>query len=168
MKHICSFALVTLVLLLSGCTYFKHDTVALDPVGPPPPADTKGPAGTLVVYTALDKQPNPIGIEGYPIHTDYQILDASGKVIYVVHNSAGTFGELPATIRLPEGAYQVHAHVKGFRKQLTVPVILVANETTTVHLDGDKSWIGSTFNQGNGIVSLPNGQIVGWRAVKTN
>jgi len=85
-----------------------------------------------------------------------------------VRNTAGTFGEEPALVRLPEGAYRVSAHAKGIRKPILVPVILVANETTTVHLDGDTSWVGSALNQGNGIVRLPNGQIVGWRAAKTN
>jgi hypothetical protein len=47
---------------------------------------------------------------------------------------------------------------------VTVPIIIVAQQNTILHLEGGGSWPDeSAFNQTNA-VRLPDGIIVGWKA----
>ena len=68
----------------------------------------------------------------------------------------------PAPVELPAGKYRVVANANGYG-QVTIPVIIEAQQTTVLHLEGGGSWLNEAeFNQTNA-VRLPDGQIVGWR-----
>jgi hypothetical protein len=77
---------------------------------------------------------------GYLRHdTDYKVAYQDGKLAQSVHNANGTLLEGPKRVRLSEGAYCVVARAKG-SGVLTVPVIIRADQVTTVHLEGGPAW----------------------------
>jgi hypothetical protein len=151
--------------LLSGCATGKNG-LALDTVGPPLPQPTATISnnGTLVVYSAYEvnadfnaRDPNR------PEYSDYKILTTDGKLLQRVHNNSGTILQDAVPVALPPGKYNVVARANGYG-YVTVPVMIVAQQNTILHLEGGGSWPDeSAFNQTNA-VRLPDGLIVGWKA----
>lgn len=156
--------MLPLAALVVGCAVSQSPLV-LDPVGPAPsPPVALIPQGTLIVYSAFDSgAPGTRDFRDVKIHTDYKIYAASGKLVRVVRNHPN-FGESePAHVALPVGGYRVVAESNG-SGVVTVPVAIVANQATIVHLEGGGSWQNAAhFNNGNA-VRLPNGEIIGYRA----
>ena len=75
--------------------------------------------------------------------------------------------EGPKRVQLPVGTYRVVARANGYGV-VTVPVIIRADQVTTVHLEGGPSWQNrSQLGQSNP-VRLPDGEIAGWRASPDN
>ncbi len=116
-----------------------------------------------MVYSAYDVHAGYLNRDPRnPVHSDYKILAADGKLLRTVHNDSGTIFQDPARVDLPAGQYQVVARANGYGN-VTVPVVIEAHRTTMLHLDGDAAWTpGAAFNQNNA-VRLPDGQIVGWK-----
>jgi hypothetical protein len=159
MKTQCAIAILSATALLSGCADSQHNLV-LESVGPPivqrqmPNTD-----GILVVYSAYDVT-GP-GISNH--HSDYKIFAGDGKPLQIVHNHNVGLYEDPASVELSPGTYRVVAKADSYGI-VTVPVVVKANQVTTVHLERGGSWPNeSIFSQTNS-VRLPDGQIVGWRA----
>ena len=161
------FALIA-AALLSSCASYTQPLV-LDSVGPRP-LETARPnsTGSLVVYSAVDIHPDFTAIDpDLRKYTDYKIFSEDGKLLKKVRNNAGSMWETPVEVPLEPGTYRVVAQAAGY-SLVTVPVVVAARRTTIVHLDGPSAWPRKSFNETNTLVHLPNGQIVGWRAIPEN
>ena len=133
--------------LLSGCASDNRGLV-FEPVGPSAfqPA-TANPGGSLVVFSAFDPTAHFNGLPYHHYHTDYKILSEEGKLLQKVHNDSGTVVEGPVAVSLPPGRYRVVARSNGYGT-VTMPVIIEAHQTTTVHLEAGGS--------GRKCASVPN------------
>lgn len=152
-------------MVLSGCATGKSGLV-LDTVGPVPAQATLrySTPGTLVVYSDYDANADFNRRDPYrPEYSDYTIYTADGRLSQRVHNDSGTIRQNPVSVKLAAGKYRVVARANGYGS-VTVPVIIAAQQTTILHLEGGAAWPDkSVFNQTNA-VRLPDGRIVGWRA----
>ena len=167
MKSCLAFAVPALVLLLSSCVASERGLV-LAPVGPPPAQPTTTSAkGTLVVFSAYDvHEASPGDYECRHHYSDYRIFSGNGKLLQRVHNDSDSVLREPAHVRLPAGMYRVVADSNGYGV-VTVPVVIEANQVTTVHLeDGGWQRNASGLNEADA-VHLPGGEIVGWRSAAT-
>jgi hypothetical protein len=166
MKKLCAYLFLTgATLAWSSCAYNLHG-LALDPVGPSPYVSGTSTTGTLVVFSAFDVTSQSIGDHEHRRHySDYKILSEDGKLLQRVHNDSGTVMREATRVQLSPGKYRVAASSNGFGT-VTVPVVIAANRTTMLHLEGGYSWPSDdAFSQTNS-VRLPDGQIVGWRAME--
>jgi len=165
MRIVYTCLLLAQIGLISGCAGDGHPLV-LDPVGPRPlqPVVVNS-NGSLVVYSAFDVLAdfNSVDPERRR-HTDYRILSEDGRLLQKVNNDTRTILEGPVAVALPAGNYRVVARAQGY-KLVTVPVVIAANRVTTVHLEGGDSWPNKAAFNGTNAVRLPDGRIVGWRAV---
>jgi hypothetical protein len=166
MKFIYTLMFITAAALLSGCVTGRNSLV-LDAVGPewsqPVEESSTLTNGTLVVYSAYrisadfdESDPRR------PEYSDYKIFTTDGKLLRKVHNKSGTILQDVVPVALAPGKYNVVARANGYG-YVTVPVMIVAQEKTILHLEGDSSADQSLFNQTNS-VRLPDGRIVGWKA----
>lgn len=164
MKIRVSSVLLSAMIPWVGCA--SHGLV-LAPVGPPThqrvAASTGSPSGSLVVFSALDPSPHFNALPYRTFYSDYRVFSESGALLQRVHNDNGTSLDGPKTVTLPPGNYRVVANANGYGV-VTVPVVIVDHETTTVHLEGGSSWPGTTPIAQANPVRLPDGQVVGWRA----
>jgi hypothetical protein len=153
--------------LLSGCATGKNEPV-LNTVGPSPdqPSVANSTNGTLMVYSAYDVNADFAGRDRRsPVYSDYKIFTTDGKMLQQVHNNTGTILQDPLAVELSPGKYRVVAHVNGYARYLAVPVVIASRQTTILHLEGDGFWPDkAAFNQTNA-VRLPDGRIIGWKAV---
>ena len=161
MKHTNYLLPICCVVLGSSCA-FNRDVVLQTAVGPPPFKQASHmPEGELVVYSAFDP-----GMTSDPDasthHSDYRIYSADGKQLQYVHNWVGTFIEDPAVVSLAPGRYNVEARAAA-SGAVTVPVMIEAGKTTSVHLDRSNLADGRQPSESE-LVRLPDGWIVGWRA----
>ena len=161
MKHTNYLLPICCVVLGSSCA-FNRDVVLRTAVGPSPfETGTGSPEGRLAVYSAFDP-----GMTSDPDasthHSDYRIYPADGKQLKYVHNWVGTFIEDPAVVSLAPGRYNVVARAAA-SGTVTVPIVIEAGKTTSVHLDGSKLADGRKTSD-SALVRLPDGWIVGWRA----
>ena len=165
MKTFLKFNIIAAGLLLAGCATGKSG-IALDVVGPIPaqPAAVSLTNGTLVVYSAYEVNADFNSRDPYrPEYSDYRIFTSDGKLLQRVHNNSGTILQDPVPVELPAGKYRVIARANGYG-YVTIPVIVDAQQSTVLHLEGGGSWPDEpVFNQTNA-VRLPDGQVVGWRA----
>ena len=160
---------LAVALIISGCA--SQPPVALDAVGPAPTASAHldSGQGALLVYSPLVAVANlEAELSGQPSddwgYSDYRILSANGKHFKFVLNNAGTVQLHPQKVELPAGRYIVIAGA-GNGLRVTVPVVVASHQTTVLHLDGGNFQpVETGFNQTNA-VHLPDGRIVGWRAV---
>jgi hypothetical protein len=167
MKSLLTIGIVGATALLSSCA--SHGpALVLDPVGPAPfPSVVAGSTGTLMVFSAFE-QGADFNSQLYRRHyTDYRILSADGKRLQTVRNDSGTLVEAPKRAQLPVGTYRVVARANGYG-EVTVPVVIRADQVTTVHLEGSASWPDRRHLTGSNLVRLPDGEIAGWRAIADN
>jgi len=141
------------------------DELVLDTAGPMPgqTATASSGPGTLVVYSAYKVNADFNNLNpNRPEHSDYRILNADGKSFKWIHNVTDVL-QNPVSVELPGGKYFVVARSNGYGI-VTIPVIIVSQQNTILHLDGNDSWPDkSAFNQTNS-VCLPDGEIVGWKS----
>ena len=150
--------------LVCGCASGQRNLV-LESVGPPVARPyTPVTTGTLIVFSAFDVHaPSAGDFEDVQSHTDYKIFSNDGKMLQVVHNHPRSVDEEPAHVQLSAGTYRIVADSNGYGV-VTVPVIIKANQVTTIHLEGGGSWPDETVFTKDNSVRLPDGQIVGYRA----
>jgi len=156
--------LTMLALLLNGCAT-TPPALTLAPVGPPAhPSVPIADGGTLVVYSAYETgQIDTDPPDGVRQHSAYRLYDAQGRLLRTVPNRVGAWGEDPTRVGLMPGRYRIEALANSYGL-VSVPVVIVANEVTTVHLEGSPEWPASpAFNAINS-VRLPDGVVVGWKA----
>jgi hypothetical protein len=163
MRKTVAIGVVAATALFSGCASHSPSLV-LDPVGPAPvPSGVAGSSGTLLVYSAFE-QGADFNSQLYRRHyTDYRILSADAKPLQTVRNDSGTSVGEPKRVQLPVGTYRVVARANGYG-QVTVPVVIRADQVTTVHLEGSPSWQNRKQLAGSNPVRLPDGEIAGWPA----
>jgi hypothetical protein len=167
MKPVSIFCLLASGAFLSGCASERNGLV-LDPVGPPPGqtfTTSSSTDGTLVVYSAYDPVANWTARNPRrPVYSNYKIFFPDGTLLRTVHNDSGTMLQDAVPVELPTGGYRVVASANGYGR-VTLPVVIAANQTTVLHLEGGNSWPNEAeFNQTNA-VRLPDGEVIGWRAV---
>jgi len=163
-KTFFTFIVTTAGALLTGCA--TGNGPALDTVGPslPQPVSATSTDGILVVYSAYEANAdfnsrNP----DLPEYSDYRILTTDGKPLQRVRNNSGTILQDPLPVELPAGKYRVIARANGYG-YVTIPVIIEAQQSTVLHLEGGGSWLGNSTLAQTNTVRLPDGQVVGWRA----
>jgi len=163
MKRLIPAVLLIAAALVAGCVSQPHGLV-LDPIGPPSPRSAgAGSNGTLMVFSAFDPHADFNDLPYLRHYTSYKIISQNGKLTQTIHNDNGTRLAGPQKVELPVGAYCVIARANGYGV-VTVPVIIQADQVTTVHLEGSPAWQnGSQLSQSNP-VRLPDGEIAGWRA----
>jgi hypothetical protein len=156
--------LVIALAAFAGCATPRPAVVVKDPVGPDlaPPRKLIAPAGKgqLVVYTALEVV-NPVSSD-FPTHKAYAIYRADGIFFQRVDNRSGSFYQSPATVMLPQGEYTVKAPVANYG-EVTVPIVIKENETTTLDFNGNHFRQKSPTGAGQW-VRLPSGEVIGMRA----
>lgn len=163
MRNFLTVAFIAGAALGSGCA-FHEQAVVLETVGPPSClSEDAGPKGSLVVYSAYDSDADYSELSYLRPYTNYRILSEQGKLLETVHNSNGSVVEGPRKVELPVGKYRVVARAKGY-KTVTVPVVILADQVTTVHLEGSPAWPDSAALLESNPVRLPGGEIAGWRA----
>ena len=170
MKNMFSICTLATGLLLAGCATQNKSSLTLDTVGPAPiqagQTASNSSDGTLLVYSSYSvnanlNSPDPNRAE----YSRYKILTADGNFLKLIHNDTGTVAQAPLPVTLPAGKYRVLARANGYG-YVTVPVVVSAQQTTVVHLEGGDVWPDtSAFNQSNA-VRLPDDQIIGWRAMQ--
>ncbi len=126
----------------------------------------RGAEGSLVVFSAYEAHANFSDTSPYQRHyTDYKVLSTSGQLVQAVHNDPSNLFDGPATVKLPAGSYRVIAQSNGYG-EVTVPVLVAGGQTTVVHLEGGgNQWPDRAALTAANPVRLPDGRIVGWRAV---
>jgi len=152
--------------LVPGCA-IGHKLV-LDTVGPAPapPTITASTAsnGTLLVYSAFRRNADFNRRDPYrQEYSDYEIFTAEGKRLRNVHNNSGTMLQDAVPVPLAPGKYNVVARANGYG-YVTIPVMIVAPQTTVLHLEGGGVWPNESAFNGTNTVRLPDGQIIGWKA----
>lgn len=157
MKNICCLLGASLGLLLAGCAA----PVALPPVGPYLYGrETTADEGGLVVFSRMhgcSEGNNPTWYQ----HSDYNIYDLQGKLVKHVGNAIGRYEQAPLEVALQPGIYLVRSRANDYLR-VEVPVLVERGRTTRIHLDGD--WKYPAGTQMRELVSLPDGNLVGWRA----
>lgn len=147
-----------LVSLLVGCS---STPVVLAPVGPNPVGpESMVSQGNLEVFSSLvgrTEGDNPTWYQ----HTDYYIYDLHGKTVRHVDNTIGYYAKAPCRVALPAGKYLVKAKANDF-SWVDVPVTIERGRTTRVHLADN--WQVPTNTPQKELVSMPNGNPIGWRA----
>jgi hypothetical protein len=163
MKLIIPASLLVAAAWVAGCVSQQRGLV-LDPIGPPDSQSAAaGSNGTLVVFSAFDPHADFNDLPYLRHYTDYKITYQDGKLVQTVHNDDRNQLEGPKRVQLPVGAYCVVARANGYGV-VTVPVIIRANQVTTVHLEGSPSWQNRSQLSQSNPVRLPDGEIAGWRA----
>jgi hypothetical protein len=164
MKSIRFFSVAVMFLVVAGCT---TPPVFVAPVGPNPiNVESSASMGSLQVFSRVVKQYDDQnqggdGISGWPQHADYNIYDLHGKPVLHVFNETGHYAETPKRIALPVGKYFVKAQAKDYL-WVKVPVTIERGRTTRVHLDDN--WKPTADAPRQELVTMPNGNPVGWRA----
>ena len=173
-------ALALASISLVGCASTPNVAV-LGPVGPPPGERPSGRnEGSLRVYSARETAVMDPNAEEFfwnndfgrneflhrAAHTDYTIYNGEGQLIKHVRNARGMNDGTPTLVRLPAGTYRIQALAEesgASTFQAVVPVVVKSGETIEAHLD--RPWRPATHYQKSDMVWLPNGRIVGWKAV---
>lgn len=178
MKSILLISLTIALTCVLGCTSPQKIT-SLRSVGPGPSAQAKPQNhGTLQVHSARQQAQLDVHLEVYfsgasflnekkclPAHTDYTVYTQNGQVLEHVRNARHYQDDHPAEVTLAPGRYVIEADTQGFDAviyPISIPVVIEAGKTTTVHLEGD--WRPTGRYSMTEVVKLPNGQIAGWQA----
>ncbi len=157
--------LPSLILLLVSCA--SPPPITLSAVGPGPFPGRTSSAGTgqLQVFSSLaeqsDDQNQGSTDPAWYQHSDYNVYDATGKLVKHVDNATGHYSTSPRLVSLPAGSYTVRAQASE-GGSVNVPVIIDMGRTTKVHLD--ENWRLPPAIPKTEIVCAPDGDPVGWRA----
>ena len=163
MKLYSTANLLVATALVGECVSQQRGMV-LDPIGPPGlQSPGAGSNGTLVVFSAFDAHADFNDLPCLRHYADYKVTCQDGKLMQTVHNDSGTLSERPRRVQLPAGAYSVVARANGYGV-VPVPVVIRADQVTTVHLEGSPSWQNRSQLAQSNPVRLPDGEIAGWRA----
>lgn len=161
MKRISLLLGTGLVSVLVGCS---STPVAVAPVGPNPIGGVSPAAdGGLQVFSSLigrSEGDNPIWYQ----HTGYYLYDLRGELVKHVNNTTGRYAQVPRRVLLSPEKYLVKAQANDYF-WVEVPVTIERGRTTRVHLDDQ--WQLPSDTSRTALVSLPNGNPVGWRAEAT-
>jgi len=115
--------------------------------------------GSLIVYS--ETYAPTVEQSEYARHTDYIISTMQGVRVKHVANGAGLFASDPLRVSLPAGEYQVRAQYTG-GAFVTVPVLIEADKTTVVDLDGEP--LPTKPDSPPDAIKRADGRVVGWVA----
>src|SRR5262249_55331537 len=120
--------------------------------------------GYLIVFSSMNSAPAVSSALYRDKYSRYSVFSADGKQLVkeVANDRGGSLGS-PERIELEPGRYRVVANANGYG-QVTAPVLIEAQQTTTVHLEGSFWWPQRSGIHDSDPVRLPSGQIAGWRA----
>jgi hypothetical protein len=162
MKSVFILLVAGFASLLVGCS---STPVVLAPVGPNPVgSESMASMGALQVFSSLVGQSEGDNPTWYQ-HTDYPIYDLRGKRLKHVDNTVGYYEQAPRRVALPTGRFLVKAQAHDY-SWVVAPVLIQNGRTTRVHLDDH--WTLPANAPKRELVSMPNGDPVGWRAGSTN
>jgi hypothetical protein len=164
MKNSTIYLSLVSVTLLAGCATAAPSSVMLDAVGPEVHSHTRVAAqGTLMVFSGVNVHQNSDPTNDYRQYSDYEIWSQDGgKRIQLVSNHRLPFtDDEPTPVKLLPGRYVIKAMANSYNS-VTVPVLIVADRMTTLHLDGGVK-VDKTHSSPDNVY-LPNGEIVGSRA----
>lgn len=117
----------------------------------------------MIVYSRLswrsDDQNQESRDAAWHQHSDYYLCDAHGRVMKHVFNAGGHYSREPRAVKLPAGSYIVEAQ-SAPDYWVKVPVVVKRGATTEVHLDGN--WAPPSYLDHSKLVTMPNGNPVGW------
>lgn len=157
--------ILPVLLVLAGCASTPKGGLVLDRIGPPPHSTPlNGAVGFLVVFSSLNSAPAVSSALYRDKYSGYAVFSADGKeLVKAVANDRGGVLGSPERIELKPGRYRVVASANGYG-QVTAPVLIEAEQTTTIHLEGSFWWPQRSGIHESDPVRLPSGQIAGWRA----
>ncbi len=140
----------------------------IDPVGPSRPVDTTNlPPGNGALRVFSDTYKVAAGRDGsaatHP-HSGFVIFRVNTNDRQHVENHGDGRQETPVIVPLPAGRYLINARCAGYGS-VTVPVQIVVGQLTQVYLAAGGMPIGAQ-PAGRDLVRLPNGHVVGVRAMK--
>jgi len=149
---------IGMVSWVLGCA---STPLTVAPVGPNPSGTESAAAkGGLRVFSSLVGRSEGDNPPWYQ-HTDYSVYDLQGKLVKRVHNTVGHYAQAPRRVILPVGRYLVKAQANDYFR-VSVPVTIKRGQTTSIHLDDN--WKLPADTPRTELVSLPDGQPVGWQA----
>ena len=127
----CLIALSGLAACAASEPLVLHDVIG--PAHPLRGAQQQQPRdGELVVFSGT--RSSVVEQSEYPIHTDYTLMDDSGRALRRVANSTGLFGGNPVVVPLAIGSYKVRAQNADGR-WVIVPVVIESGQRTVVDLN---------------------------------
>ncbi len=154
--------LTGLVLIGPGCASSTSTRTVGTAVGPAEQgAGASAGDGWLVVYSAYET--GVVDPPDVPRHSAYELEDNSGKRLREVSNFGTTYDPAPVPVVVPAGRYQIMGMAANFGR-VTVPVVVRANLTTAVYLDGIPHQAKAAIAAAEA-VKLPNGDVIGRRAL---
>jgi hypothetical protein len=138
-------------------------------VGPDPTVDQTPSTsnGFLTVYTttysysASDIYPL-YDMTYYRVHTDYDLYDASGRLLKNISNASTYHGPNPQVVALSPGRYTVAGLADG-DQLVKVPVVIAPGRTTVVNLEANKNKHFQGAKDSD-VVRASDGRIIGWSA----
>jgi hypothetical protein len=171
MSQLRSILLVVGAAWICGACALHHEVVEVaEVVGPAPLLPAAAPPhGFLRVYTPTEEYDDDQAL--YFSHRSFSILAPDGGVLKYVRNADHRWDETPARVSIPVGSYSIRSRTRrgGIA---TVPVAVEQGRTTNVYLDGsfaglearrDPSAALPSVAAGRGdVVTLPDGEIIGW------
>jgi hypothetical protein len=162
MRNAMSYLAVGFIPLLVSCA---SQRIALAPVGPPPWDGVSSPArdGRLQVFSET-REFDDDDVYYFP-HSPYSILTMDGKRVKYVWNRRNHEDETPTVVTLPAGQYVVEAEATLYGP-VSVPVVIKPGRTTRVVLE--PGWKPPGQFGASGLVKMPNGYAIGWRANATS
>ncbi|MDB6021357.1 MAG: hypothetical protein JWQ04_1214 [Pedosphaera sp.] len=115
--------------------------------------------GFLIVNTPAELHFDEHSARRFP-HTGYGIYDPHNhSLVQYIPNHAGKMSEIPSTVLLPAGPYQIQAHAPDGRP-ITIAIVIRPQTETTVYLEFDtgppSSVTGEVYR-----IQL-SGQTIGW------
>jgi len=167
MKNYFSLLVIVAWVFLPVCATLKGGGLVLDTVGPPLPQPTAAIAtnGTLLVYSAYEAGPAFNARDpNRPEYSDYKIFTAAGRLLQRVRNNSESIRQDAVPVALPPGKYNVVALANGLG-DVTVPVMIAARQSTVLHLEGGGFWPDELASSQTDAVRLPDGRIIGWKAM---
>jgi hypothetical protein len=145
-------------VLVASCAS-APPTIVHETVGPGPTVVNEEHNGFLKVYSATEW----VADDDWPSllkYTNYQIDATDGTSFKKVPNDE----QDPTRVILPRGTYTVVAQ-SGTSGTVSVPVAIETGKTTVLHLEREKDWKEAAAGiDSAGLVRLPNGQTIGFRA----
>jgi hypothetical protein len=150
---------LAIVAMLAGCATdpSRVSVPAVGPLSGTPPGGPGSGQGTLRIFTQAapfnDGQARPA------IHAFCSIYTQAGKLVERFPNAATNEDAPPYEIKLGTGEYLVSVPTPGYG-QVTVPVVIVANEITPLYLN-QTGMANKDALPDVDLARLPDGRIAG-------
>lgn len=156
-KFLAARLLAVTAASLVGCSV--HELELLEPVGPAPIANLRAPSHGFLRVRTPTEQDRDDDVFFFP-HQAFSIYSLDGRLAKWVRNADSARDETPAVTPLPVGVYKIRSWTQR-SGIVTVTVVIERGRTTDIYLDGS---FEGTSTASHAYVTLPTGEIVGWRS----